>query len=227
MKTHYLNRSLLVLILSSSALVAAAPSPGIGPELQAGSSALRAARSFVVQPVEAAPAQRASTYAGTPAVAPIGVLTERDAGTPISIPLNGKFRLSLHTDSKVDPVGSFWKLANNSYQNMQLVLRDQTTSNWFHQGSESQVSNVFFAYKPLVTGQTELSFELVQSVPVASGSVNANGPVAGDFTVIRTLSFPVTVVDADNGSVSMEPVIEPVHQSGARALAGDLSSGSW
>jgi hypothetical protein len=199
MKTHILNRSLLVLALSSSALVAATPTAVQMPQ------------------APAMPVQR------TAAIAMPGVFTERDAGTPISIPLNGRFLLSLHTDSKVDPVGSFWRPAFGTHQNFQLMMRDKTTNNWFDQGSEKQISNTFFTFKPLLAGQTELSFELVQWVPAASGSVNANRSTAGDFTVIRTVTFNnMTVVDA-GGECSAERAA----QGSAQGLAHDLSTGSW
>lgn len=215
MKSHYLNHSLLVLLLSSSALVAATPTSGIWSQPSGGTST----------PIHSEPAQ--PVQAAQPLIPMPGVFTERDAGTPISIPINGRFRVTFHTDSKVDPVGSFWRPVVGGNQNFHLMMRDKTTNNWFDKtGSEHQVSNALFAFKPLVVGQTELSFELVQWVPAASRSVNANGSAAGDFTVIRTVTFPVTVVDAcDNSSAEA-----PVHggtQSGVQTLKNDLSTTSW
>lgn len=157
-----------------------------------------------------------------------GVFKERDAGTPISIRMNGRFRLSLHAHIKVDPVGAFWRPVFEANQNFELTQTDRTTDHWFNQeGVEHQVSNVFFAFKPLVTGPTELSFELVKWVPAASGSANANGPAAGDFTVIRTLTFPVTVVGADEASSVVEPAHQRYIQGTAPSLTHDLSTSSW
>ena len=223
MKSHLINRSLLVLILSSGALVAATPVAGVQPVDSVQSHS-------VVMPTPAsAPIQMPlMSPQGTAAIAMPGVFTERDAGTPVSIPMNGRFRLSLRTDSKVDPVGSFWRPVFSANQNFQFLHSDKTTNNWFNQeGSEHQVSSVFFAFKPLVIGQTELSFELVQWVPAASGSANASGPAAGDVTVIRTVTFHVTVVDADEASSVVEPAHQRFIQDGAQSLTHDLSAGSW
>lgn len=232
MKTHLIHRSLLVLALSSSALVAAPGVQGTQVDLPvSGGPVVHAPPGSVgLLPLGGLVQGRA--------IAMPGVFTERDAGTPISIPMNGKLRLSLHTDSKIDPIGSFWRPVLGADQNFQLMLKDKTTNNWFNnQGSEHQVSNTFFAFKPLVIGQTELSFELVQWIPSNSQSTpvgsDATASDSGNTTVIRTVTFPVTVVDADSGvsrAVPAQDGYHPVHRSsqgGSSSLAHDLSSGSW
>ena len=224
MKTHLLNRSLLALILSSSALVAASnelpafqscPANSCDPIVSGRISACPPAS--LSMPISD-PVKVPGSLLAMPATAPIGVFTERDAGTPISIPLNGKFRVRLTTDSTVDPIGSFWTPANIGNQNMELKLVDRTNDHWFSEGSVRAKSTFLFAYQPLVVGQTELSFDLVQWGVVKKNDP-ANHPnyiIAGRPTglmtqpvesvdvekkVIRTITFPVTVLPSDCSSV--------------------------
>jgi len=159
-----------------------------------------------------------------------GIFTERDAGTPISISMNRKFRVHLMTDSNVDPVGSFWMPASSDNQNFQLMFKGRTNDNWFTETSEKHTSSFFFAYKALVAGPTQLSFDLVQWTPVGSDAVNANGTATPVKTVIRSVTFPVTVeataTGVDNGDSPQIPAQHDALDS-TQVLENDFSSSSW